>query len=372
MTNPGTHQRLEALDVFRGFTIAAMILVSTPGTWEAVYWPFEHATWDGWTPTDLVFPFLLFAMGAAVPFAMARRRGTERRVRRHVIRRALILFALGLALNAIETPPPLVWSTFRVLGVLQRIALVYAAVAGLAERTSWRTQAAAAVSVLLAYWAVMTIVPVPGAGRGVLTPEGNLASFIDRALLGRHLAHEFWDPEGVLSTIPAIATALFGVFAGDWLIRPGAARHRTAALLMAGLGAAVLGLLWDQTFPINKSLWTSSFALLSSGLAAASLAACHWVLDVKRWRGWEAPFMAFGRNALVGYTLSVGVDSLLTNWTVSPDTSLKGAIYQHLFAERLAPCCGAEAASLGYALAYVATWGIVLSVMYRKRVFIGI
>ena len=134
----------------------------------------------------------------------------------------------------------------------------------------------------------------------------------------------------------------------------------------------MLGLLWDQTFPINKSLWTSSFALLSSGLAAASLAACHWVLDVKRWRGWEASFIAFGRNALVGYTLSVGVDSLLTNWTVSPDTSLKGAIYQHLFAERLAPCCGAEAASLGYALAYVATWGIVLSVMYRKRVFIGI
>src|SRR5213592_3718692 len=160
-------RRLESLDVFRGATIAAMILVSTPGTWEAVYWPLEHATWDGWTPTDLVFPFLLFAMGAAVPFAMARRRGTERRIRRHVIRRALILFAIGLALNAIETPLPLVWSTFRIPGVLQRIALVYAAVAGLAERTSWRTQAAAAAAALVGYWAVMVLVPVPGAGRGV-------------------------------------------------------------------------------------------------------------------------------------------------------------------------------------------------------------
>jgi predicted acyltransferase len=372
VTKPGIHHRLEALDVFRGLTIAAMILVSTPGTWEAVYGPLEHATWDGWTATDLVFPFLLFAMGAAVPFAMARRRGTERRIRRHVIRRALILFALGLLLNAIETPPPLVWSTFRIPGVLQRIALVYAAVAWLAERTSWRTQAAAAAAALVGYWAVMVIVPVPGVGRGVLTPEGNVASFIDRALLGRHLAHGFWDPEGVLSTIPAIATALFGVFAGDWLNRSGATHHRTAALLAAGLSVAVLGLLWDQVFPINKSLWTSSFALWSGGLAAASLAACHWVLDVRRWRGWEAPFMAFGRNALVGYTLSVGVDSLLTNWTVSGDTSLKSSLYQHLFADRLFACCGAEAASLGYALAYVAVWGVPLGVMYRKRVFVGI
>jgi predicted acyltransferase len=364
-------QRLESLDVFRGLTIAAMILVSTPGTWEAVYAPLEHAAWDGWTPTDLVFPFLLFAMGAAVPFAMARRRATKRRVRRHVIRRALILFALGLLLNAIETPP-LVWSTFRIPGVLQRIALVYVAVAALTERTSWRTQAIATIAALAGYWAVMMLVPVPGAGRGVLTPEGNLASFIDRSLLGTHLADRFWDPEGVLSTIPAIATALCGVFAGDWLNRPSATPHRTAMLFAAGLGAAALGLIWDLVFPINKNLWTSSFALLSGGLAAAVLAMCHWVLDVRRWRGWEAPFIAFGRNPLAGYALSVGLDSLLTQWMVSADTSLKGTIYQHVFAARVGPCCGAEAASLGYALTYVAVWGVVLGVMYRRRVFIGI
>jgi predicted acyltransferase len=367
-----TNQRLESLDVFRGLTIAAMILVSTPGTWEAVYGPLEHAAWDGWTPTDLVFPFLLFAMGAAVPFAMARWRRTERRIRRHVMRRALILFALGLVLNAIETPPPLVWSTFRIPGVLQRIALVYAAVAVLTERTSWRAQAVTAVSALLGYWAVMMLVPVPGAGRGVLTPDANLASFIDRSLLGTHLAHGVWDPEGVLSTIPAIATALFGVFAGDWLNRPATTHHRTATLLTAGLGAAVLGLLWDQVFPINKSLWTSSFALFSGGLATASLAVCHWVLDVRRWRGWDAPFMAFGRNPLAGYTLSVGLDSLLTQWTVSSDASVKSRIYQRLFGESLGRCCGVEAASLGYALTYVAIWGVVLGVMYRKRIFIGI
>src|SRR5262245_33638509 len=155
-----------------------MILVSTPGTWDAVYAPLEHAAWDGWTPTDLVFPFLLFAMGAAVPFAMARRRPTASAIRRHVLRRAAILFALGLLLNAIETAPPLEWATFRIPGVLQRIALVYVVVAWLAERTSRRTQAIVAAALLLGYWALMTLVPVPGAGRGVLTPDGNLAAYV--------------------------------------------------------------------------------------------------------------------------------------------------------------------------------------------------
>src|SRR5438874_576077 len=190
--------RLDSLDVFRGATIAAMILVSTPGSWNAVYTPLDHAVWNGWTATDLVFPFLLFAMGAAVPFALERRRGTprvrgvrlqpdQRRVRIHVVRRATILFLLGLLLNAIETRPPLDLATFRIPGVLQRIAIVYAAVAALTERTSWRTQLVAAVAIVLGYWALIGLVPVPQFGRGRLTPEGNLASYVDRALLGRHL-----------------------------------------------------------------------------------------------------------------------------------------------------------------------------------------
>src|SRR5690349_24764013 len=147
--------RLESLDVFRGLTIAAMILVSTPGTWSAVYAPLDHAAWHGWTPTDLVFPFLLFAMGAAVPFALARRRGHPRRVRVHVVRRAAILFLLGLVLNAIETPPPLHLDSFRIPGVLQRIAIVYAAVAFITERAKWRTQVAVAAAALTGYWAAL-------------------------------------------------------------------------------------------------------------------------------------------------------------------------------------------------------------------------
>src|SRR4051812_643501 len=155
-------ERLDSLDVFRGLAIAAMILVSTPGSWSAVYTPLDHAAWNGWTPTDLVFPFLLFAMGAAVPFALVRRRGTPRRVRRHVLRRAAVLFFLGLLLNAIEMPPPLQLATFRIPGVLQRIAIVYAAIAALTERTSWRTQVAVATALLVGYWGLLTFVPVPG------------------------------------------------------------------------------------------------------------------------------------------------------------------------------------------------------------------
>src|SRR5262249_16505378 len=196
--------RLESLDVFRGATIAAMILVSTPGSWNAVYAPLDHAAWHGWTLTDLVFPFLLFAMGAAVPFALARRRGGRRTVGRHVARRAILLFLLGLVLNAIETPPPLQLATFRIPGVLQRIALVSVAVAVVTERLSRRAQVGVAVGALAAYWAAMMLVPVPGVGAGVLTPSGNLASFVDRAIFGAHMLTREVDPEGLLATIPAV------------------------------------------------------------------------------------------------------------------------------------------------------------------------
>src|SRR5438093_3396142 len=315
-------RRLESLDVFRGATIAAMILVSTPGTWDAVYWPLEHAAWDGWTPTDFVFPFLLFAMGAAVPFAMARRRSAGRRARHHVLRRAAILFGLGLILNAIEVRPPLSWSTFRIPGVLQRIAVVYMAVAWLTERTSRRTQAIVGVASLVAYWAAMILIPVPGVGPGVLTPDGNLASFMDRALLGRHLAFTAWDPEGLLSTIPAVATALFGVIAGDWLNQPDASQRRSVVVMLAGAVTAGAGLAWGVIFPINKNLWTSSFVLFTAGVAAGILALFHWILDVKGWRGWEAPFMAFGRNPLAAYFLSVAADAVLTRWVASSGASI--------------------------------------------------
>ena len=363
--------RLDSLDVFRGLAIAGMIVVSTPGTWTNVYPQLDHAAWNGWTLTDLVFPFLLFAVGAAVPFALARRRATPRRVRVHVVRRAAILFLLGIVLNAIETPPPLHLDTFRIPGVLQRIAIVYLVVAGLTEWTTRRTQIAAAAAMLFGYWIALIAVPVPEVGAGVLTPSGNLASFIDRSLLGRHLLTPAYDPEGLLSTAPAIVTALLGVFAGEWLREP-RVLHRSASLFAAGLVVTALGVAWGRLFPINKNLWTSSFTLFTAGLAALTLAACHWIVDERGVRAWSRPLSAFGRNPLAAYFLSVGLDAVLTRWTVPGGGSLKGLFYRGAFASWLAPCCGAEAASFGYALAYVALWGVVLFAMYRRRIFIGI
>jgi predicted acyltransferase len=359
--------------VFRGLTIAAMILVSTPGTWDAVYWPLDHAAWNGWTPTDLVFPFLLFAMGAAVPLALARRRGAPRRVGYHVIRRGVVLFGLGLLLNAIEARPPLVWSTFPFLGVLQRIAIVYVVVAWLTERTSRNTQIAVSAASLVAYWAAMTLVPVPGAGAGVLTPDGNLATFIDRWIFGAHLSHGTWDSEGLLSTIPAIATALCGVFAGDWLTQPGSRRYQLVVLWIAGAAATAIGLLWDRAFPINKNLWTSSFTLFTAGLATQLLVVCHWALDVHPWRRWSLPFVAFGRNALAAYFLSVGLDAVLTRWTVTQsEASLKSEVYWRAFGSWAGPCCGAQAASLLYAITYVGLWAVIVMWMLREGVFVAI
>jgi predicted acyltransferase len=363
-------ERLDSLDVFRGLTIAAMILVSTPGTWNSVYTALDHALWNGWTLTDLVFPFLLFAMGAAVPFALGRRRDLHR-VGRHIVRRAAILFCLGLALNAIEAAAPMHWATFRIPGVLQRVALVFLAVAWLTEYGSLRAQVAIVVAALVGYWAALTLIPVPGAGAGVLTPEGNLASYIDRALLGRHLLNKFSDPEGLLSTIPAIASAMGGVFAGDWL-KERHQPHHSAGLLIAGLIAMVVGLTWGLVFPINKNLWTSSFALFSAGLAAQALALCHWLVDVQGWRAWSRPLAAFGRNPLAAYFLSVGFDSLLTRVSVPGSGSLKGMVYRSAFVPSLRPCCGAEAASLGYAIVYVLLWGLILGELYRRRIFLRI
>ena len=364
-------ERLDSLDVFRGLAIAAMILVSTPGTWSAVYTPLDHALWNGWTMTDLVFPFLLFAMGAAVPFALARRRGSPRAVWTHIARRAILLFALGLVLNAIEAPPPLDWATFRIPGVLQRIAIVFLAVAWLTEHGSLRTQIAVVVAALAGYWMALTLIPVPGAGAGVLTPEGNLASYVDRALLGRHMISPYSDPEGLLSTLPAIATARGGVFAGVWLMER-RQPHHSAWLFAAGLAATAAGLAWGRVFPINKNLWTSSFALFSAGLAAQALAVFHWLVDVQGWRAWSRPLAVYGRNPLAAYFLSVGFDALLTRVTVANAGSLKGMAYRSAFVPWLRPCCGTEAASLGYAIAYVVVWGVILGELYRRRIFIRI
>jgi predicted acyltransferase len=356
--------------MFRGAAIAGMILVSTPGNWAAVYPPLDHAAWHGWTVTDLVFPFLLFAMGAAIPMALERRRASRDPVTRHVIRRAVVLCALGLVLNVIEAPSPLNVAAFRIPGVLQRIAVVYLLAVLLSKTLSVRAQAITAAVVLLAYWAGMALIPVPGVGAGLLTPTANLASFIDQRVFGRHMLTPQYDPEGLLSTGPAIVTAMLGALAGAWLTGSNG-RPPVASLWATGVAATIVGLIWGRAFPINKTLWTSSFTLFSAGVAAQALALCQWTTEFQAARPLVRVFVAFGRNALVAYFLSVALDNVLTR--IAPGgVPVKAVLYRVGFASWLRPCCGAESASLAYAVTYVALWGAVALALYKRRVFIAV
>ena len=253
MTDSG---RLVSLDAFRGLTIAGMILVNNPGSWSYVYGPLGHAPWHGWTPTDLIFPYFLFIVGVAIPFSFARRlgEGADRRaLLRHVARRSVVIVGIGLAMRAV---PDFDFGSMRLYGVLQRIGLVYFFAAGAYVMLERRARWATAVVLLFGYWALMTWVPVPGYGAGDLSPEGNLAAWIDRLAMEGRLYQGTWDPEGLLSTLPAIATSLLGIFTGEWLRSDREGKETVKGLLLAGAALVPLGLVWGVVFPINKNLWT--------------------------------------------------------------------------------------------------------------------
>jgi len=369
-TQPGA--RLLALDVFRGATIAAMILVNNPGSWSAIYPPLEHAAWHGWTPTDLIFPFFLFIVGVAMAFSLVRRieAGAARTaILRKAAKRTAILFGLGLVLHAF--PDYLHLSHLRIPGVLQRIALAYFAATLILLGTGRRGQALATALLLVAYWLLVTRVPVPGGEAGVLEPGRDLGAWLDRAVFGEaHLwaQSRTWDPEGLLSTLPAIATVLTGLFAGYVLRSDRTVRRRLATLVAAGIGLAAAGQAWNGSFPINKSLWTSSYVLFTSGLAFLALAACWLVLDVWKARRWAMPFVAFGRNAIGAFFLS-GLLARLLNLIRLPagdgSVALKTAIWRGVF-EPLGP---PRFASLLFAIAFLLVWIGLAWAAYRRRLF---
>jgi predicted acyltransferase len=371
--------RLVSLDVFRGIAIAAMILVNTPGDWSVAFAPLQHAPWHGWTLTDLIFPFFLFIIGVSIAFSFSDHHRSEHRwwVYLRAARRIMILFGLGLLLNALDHLP---WwpalSTLRIPGVLQRIAIVYGVTSLLVLHLSPRRQAYVAAGCLLIYWAVMTLVSVPGYGAGVLTPEGNLAAYIDNLFLHGHLWQSTWDPEGLLSTIPALATTLFGVLAGRWLGTPRDPYEKVAGLFVVGSVGMVLGMTWDQVFPINKQLWTSSYAVFTTGVALSALACCYWVIDLKGYRRIATPFVVFGMNAITVYTLSNMLDRLMAWWSLGqPDGSrvpLRTWLYVHGFASWAGQWWGVASASFLYALTYVLLWLGLMWILYTKKIFINV
>src|ERR1700722_116528 len=370
-----TISRLMSLDLFRGATIAGMILVNNAGDEPHSYWPLKHAEWNGWTPTDLVFPFFLFIVGVAIALSFSSRlkRGESRPdLLRHAVWRGLALFALGMFLNGFPNQYHL--ASWRVYGVLQRIAICYVISAILALWANWRGWILTIVGCLVGYWILMRLIPVPGFGVPphnipLLDPDRNLAAWLDRRLLAGHLYEGTRDPEGVLSTIPAVATSLLGMLTGQWLRSARSPQNKARGMALFGLIGVVAGKILNLGFPINKKLWTSSYVIFTAGLALLCLALFYWILDVKQSRGrWTKPLLVFGMNAIAAYVFAEVISHFLDHVNTAGGVELQEFIYQHVFA----PFASPANASLLYAVVYVLMCWAAMYVLYRKGLFLKI
>ena len=455
----GSENRLISLDVFRGITIAAMILVNNPGT-SPVYWPLEHAAWHGLTPTDWIFPFFLFIVGVAIPISFQKHSGdvTGWNVYSKIITRAVSIFLLGLAISVLpffqfgpsDAPDILklfVWllfaagllflllrnykvagiltavgifgiigfnlagynivpynfGTMRIFGVLQRIAICYLAASLIFLHTNWKQQLGIAVGILLAYWFLLTSIPIPGCEVTTIDDKAcNLAAYVDRVILGENHIWRFgkvFDPEGILSTLPAVATTLSGVLTGKWLLSvPPAlaggqsgktlgegppprwpAAHaagtadKTAAMFFFGTVLVAIGWIWNSYFPFNKALWTSSYVVVTSGLALLVFASCYWLIDIKGYKRWAWAFVVFGVNALALFVFSGIFARMMSAFRVAYTDEGKGVsaqkwIVDNVFLAGFYPID----ASLAYAISFILFWLFLMWLLYRKRVFVKV
>lgn len=372
-----TSGRLISLDVFRGLTIAGMIIVNDPGSWSHVYPPLLHAPWHGITPTDMVFPFFVFIVGVSITLAYTKRmaQGIDRKkVITKILRRSLIIFALGLFLALF---PRFNFANIRIPGVLQRIALVFLACSLLFINTNWKTQARVGAGLLIGYWLLMCFVPTPGLGKVLLEPGQNLAAWVDSLLIPGRLWQGTWDPEGLLSTLPAIATGITGMLTGHLLVSKLSQDRKLIWLFSLGFLAFVVGSIWNWVFPINKNLWTSSYVLYTSGLAALTLAASIWFVDMKGYTKWTKVGIIFGANAITAYVLHGILNRFLFFPSASADAVngifYKGIYLKTIFFEGLVST-GMEPklASLLWALFYTFLVFIPVWVLYRRKIFIKI
>ncbi|MEG3972738.1 heparan-alpha-glucosaminide N-acetyltransferase domain-containing protein [Microcoleus sp. T2B6] len=399
--------RLKSLDVFRGIAIASMILVNNPGSWEQVYPPLEHAEWHGCTPTDLVFPFFLFIVGCAMSFSLSKyiqnypKTGIETskitqtkekpefpqnplpssffllpasNIYWRIARRAAILFILGLLLNTssialdvlLNSAPVENFGKIRIMGVLQRIGLAYFISAIAILNLSPRNQKLLAVALLLGYWGALTVFAVGGYTAGELTPEGNLGGYVDRLILGSQHLYKGgpFDPEGLLSTLPASVTVLMGYFTGEWLrVQP--IKTRTSInLAIGGLCCVVIGHLWGFSFPINKQLWTSSYVVFTAGWALLLLAACYETIEVRGWK-WGRLFEIMGVNAIFLFVASGIVARILLKTHIGTGENAP-TTYSWIYENWFVPWGGPLNGSLAFAVTAVLFWWLILYGMYRR------
>jgi len=384
--------RLLSLDVFRGVVIAGMILVTDPGTYSAVYWPLRHAEWNGATPTDMIFPSFLVMVGMAMTLSFASRiarGGSRSRMFRHVLRRSAVLFVLGLLVNGF---PDYDLHTLRIPGILQRIAVcyllggsLYLLVSEVGVGQGRRVVRAVAVggvlvALLAGYWALLRWYPMPGFGAGRLDSLGNVAAYLDRWVFGvRHMwAYGLtpgygvtFDPEGILSTLTALATLLMGVLAGEWMGTDRTRERKALVLVGAGAALAAIGYGLQPWLPLNKKMLTSTFAMFSGGVALMAFSLLYWVLDIRRWRGWEGPAMVLGTNAIFAFALSTVVTTMSDRIHVGggdAGLTLHRWVYQVGFLPWLAPV----RASLAYAIAIVVLNVALVYPLYRRRVFLRV
>lgn len=366
-------ERLKSLDAFRGLTVAAMILVNNPGSWSSVYPPLLHAPWHGCTPTDLIFPFFIFSIGVSIHFAYGSKRATglTKEVWLKILKRSLIIFCLGLFLSLF---PKFNFETMRIPGVLQRISLVFLFCSTLYLLTTWRTQLILFTVLLILYYLIMTLIPVPGIGLANLEMNTNLAAWLDNSVLHGHLwiQTKTWDPEGILSTLPAIASGVSGMLVGYILTSSQSTTKRLTTLLSMGTAFVVLGLLWSTFFPFNKSLWTSSYVLFTSGLATLFLTGLYWLIDIKKIQGWSQPLLWYGVNALAVFVASGLLAKILIRTKVTTPEGLEQSVWTHLYESLFVPWLSSYNASLAFAFMWVVFFGIILSVLYRKKIIIKV
>jgi predicted acyltransferase len=375
--------RLSSLDVFRGITIAAMILANMAGVADDVYRPLSHSEWHGCTPTDLIFPCFLFIVGVAMTFSLAKYTAENKPTKAvylRILRRTAILFILGLVLNGFWNQG--VWtfdlSSIRLMGVLQRIALTYLFASLIVLKLPRKSQWLVAGGLLIAYWLTMMYIPVPDYGAGVLTREGNFGAFIDRLIIPK--AHLYkgdgfnflGDPEGLFSTIPAIVSVLAGYFTGEWIKDKKQATSQTSMdLVLFGLCCLVIAIIWDVAFPINKKIWTSSYVLFTTGWALMLLAACYELIEVSSIKRWSKPFEIMGLNAIALFVASVFLIKITAKTQIGTGESaisIYNWIYQNIFAS----WSGNFNGSFLFALVTLLFWYGVAVLMYQKRWFIKV
>ncbi len=360
-------ERIASVDIFRGLTIALMILVNTPGTWSNVYAPFLHAKWHGYTPTDLVFPFFLFIVGTSIVFAYKNKIKSAGTYRKITIR-SLKLIGLGLFLGAFTISFPFFkdFVDIRFPGVLQRIGVVFFFAAILFLNFNWKVLIGICVGLLVGYWIWMAYIPLNGLETTFDRAPNNWANYADLKVFGTHMYKEDYDPEGLLSTLPSIATSLLGIFTGLLILSKRAKKE--VWMLGLGVGMLLLGYLWHTVFPINKALWSSSFVLATAGWANIVLTVIYYITDIKKIQ-FGSIFKYVGANAITLYFLSSFISKIMYSIKVDEDTSLHGWVFNTIYTHDF---MSLELSSLLYGLSVVSFYVLLAYVMYKKKIFIKV